>query len=141
MIDIDLTMPIQIINILLLIVILNAVLYRPVRNVLLERQKKIGGLDGDIANFNKNAKLRLDEFDQKIREARAKGKAEYDAARGAAQAASGEKLAALRKEVEAAKAEQLQQIQQQFAAAQAALKGQIDTFAIEMASKVLGRAL
>ncbi|MFZ5763421.1 MAG: hypothetical protein ACOY8P_10905 [Thermodesulfobacteriota bacterium] len=141
MIDIDITMPIQIINMLLLIVILNAVLYRPIRTILIERRKKIGSLDGDIANFNKNAKLRLDEFDQKIREARAKGKAEYDAARGAAQSASGEKLAALRKEVEAAKAEQLQQIQQQFAAAQTALKGQIDTFATEMASKVLGRAL
>ncbi len=141
MIDIDLTMPIQIINILLLIVILNAVLYRPVRNVLLERQKKIGGLDGDIANFNKNAKLRLDEFDQKIRESRAKAKAEYDAVRGAAQAASNEKLAALRKGMETAKAEQLKQIQQQFAEAQIALKGQIDSFATEMASKVLGRTL
>jgi len=141
MIDIDITMPIQIINMLLLIVILNAVLYRPVRNILIERQKKIGGLDSDIANFNKNAKLRLDEFDQKISEARAKGKVEYDAARGAAQAETSAKLAERRKEVEAAKAEQLQQIQQQFAAAQTALKGQIDIFAAEMASKVLGRAL
>lgn len=141
MIDIDLTMPIQIINMLLLIVILNAVLYRPIRNILIERQKKIGGLDADITNFNKNAKLRLDEFDQKIRDARSKAKVEFDAARSAAQGETGSKLAALRKEVEAAKAEQLQQIQQQFAAAQTALKGQIDTFATEMASKVLGRAL
>ncbi len=141
MITIDLTMPIQIINMLLLIVILNAVLYRPIRTILIERQKKIGGLDADIANFNKNAKLRLDEFDQKIRDARGKAKAEFDAARAAAQGETGTKLAALRKEVETAKAEQLQQIQQQFAAAQAALKGQIDTFATEMASKVLGRAL
>lgn len=141
MITIDLTMPIQIINMLLLIVILNAVLYRPVRTILIERQKKVSGLDADIANFNKNAKLRLEEFDQKIREARTKGKAEYDAARSAAQAASSEKLAARRKEVEAVKAEQLQQVQQQFAAAQTALKGQIEMFASEMASKVLGRAL
>ena len=141
MITIDLTMPIQIINMLLLIVILNAVLYRPVRAILLERQQKIGGLDADIANFNKNAKLRLDEFDQKVKTARVKAKAEFDAARGAALAASGEKLGALRKEVEAGKAEQLKLIQQQFAAAQTELKGQIDIFATEMASKVLGRAL
>ncbi len=141
MITIDLTMPIQIINMLLLIVILNAVLYRPIRTILIERQKKIGGLDADIANFNKNAKLRLDEFDQKIRDARGKAKAEFDAARSAAHSETGAKLASLRKDVEAAKAEQLQQIQQQFATAQSALKGQIDTFATEMASKVLGRAL
>lgn len=141
MITIDLTMPIQIINILLLIVILNAVLFRPVRTIIIERQKKISGLDGDVVNFNKNAKLRLDEFDQKIKEARSKAKAEFDAARGAAQAASAEKLTTLRKEMETAKADQLKQIQQQFAAAQTELKGQINSFATEMASKVLGRAL
>ena len=76
MITIDWTMPIQIINMLLLIVILNAVLYRPIRTILEERQKKLASLGSDVENFNKNAKLRLEEFDQKIKNARAKGKDE-----------------------------------------------------------------
>lgn len=141
MITIDLTMPLQIINMLLLIVILNAVLYKPIRGILAERQKKIAGLDEGINNFNKNAELRLGEFDQKLKEARIKAKGEYEAARNEALSASNEKLAGIRKEIDAEKASQLGEIGKQAAAAQAELKGQIDGFANEMAGKVLGRAV
>jgi len=141
MIDIDLTMLIQIANMLLLIVILNAVLYRPIRAILEERQKKISGLDEGIDQFKKNTGLRLEEFSQKMREARVRAKKEYEAARAAAQAESAAKLAGVRQEVDSRKAGELAEIEKQFAAAQAELKGQIDGFAGEMASKVLGRAI
>jgi F-type H+-transporting ATPase subunit b len=141
MIEIDLTMLIQIVNMLLLIVILNAVLYKPIRSILEERQKKIAGLDEGIAKFRKNAGLRLEEFDQKMKDARLKAKKEYDTARLAALGESSEKVAGIRKESDAHKAGQLAEIEKQFATAQDGLKGQIDGFASDMASKVLGRAL
>lgn len=141
MITIDLTMPIQIANILILIVIMNAVLYKPIRTILEERQKKVAALDKDIETFNKNAELRLEEFDQKIMDARAKAKAEMEGVRSAANAESNEKLAQVRKEVDGSKSEQLSQIGKQVASAQQELKGQVDGFANEMASKILGRAL
>ena len=141
MITIDLTMPIQIANILILIVIMNAVLYKPIRTILEERQKKVTAFDKDIDTFNKNATLRLEEFDQKIRDARSKAKAEMEGVRSAANAESNEKLTQVRKEVDAAKADQLSQIEKQFASAQQELQGQVDGFANEMAGKILGRAL
>ncbi|OGQ88017.1 MAG: hypothetical protein A2512_10400 [Deltaproteobacteria bacterium RIFOXYD12_FULL_56_24] len=141
MITIDLTMLIQIANMLLLIVVLNAVLYKPIRAIIEERQKKIGGLDEGIDQFKKNAVLRHDDFSQKMRDARARAKKEYEAARNAALAESTEKLAGIRKEVDARKAGQLAEIEKQFVAAQAELQGQISGFAGEMAGKVLGRAL
>lgn len=141
MITIDLTMLIQIANMLLLIVVLNAVLYKPIRSILEERQKKITGLDEGIDQFKKNAVLRLDEFAQKMKEARIRAKKEYEAARNAALAESTEKLAGIRKEVDAQKTGQLAEIEKQFAAAQSELQGQISGFAGEMAGKVLGRAL
>jgi len=141
MIDIDITMPIQIANILFLIVIMNIVLYRPVRKILEERQSKIASLNKDIETFNKNAKLRLEDFEQKIREARQSAKTEFDALRTDGQTAASEVVGKIRKEMEATKGEQMKEIQSQFAAAQQALKGQVETFANEMASKVLGRAL
>lgn len=141
MITIDLTMPIQIANILILIVIMNAVLYKPIRTILEERQKKVAALDKDIETFNKNAELRLEEFDQKIMDARVKAKAEMDSIRSAANAETNEKLAKVRKEVDASKSEQLSQIEKQIASAQQELKGQVDGFATEMAGKILGRAL
>ena len=141
MITIDLTMPIQIANILILIVIMNAVLYKPIRTILEERQKKVAALDKDIDTFNKNAKLRLEEFDQKIMDARSKAKAEMDSMKNAANAEGNEKLAKVRKEVDAEKAGQLSQILDQVASAEQELKGQVAGFASDMASKILGRAL
>lgn len=141
MITIDLTMLIQIVNMLLLIVVLNAVLYKPIRTIIEERQKKIGGLDEGIDQFKKNAVLRLDEFALKMKEARIKAKKEYETARNAALAESTEKLAGIRNDVDTQKAVQLAEIEKQFAAAQSELQGQISGFAGEMAGKVLGRAL
>lgn len=141
MITIDLTMLIQIANMLLLIVVLNAVLYKPIRTIIEERQKKIGGLDEGIDQFKKNAALRLDEFAQKMKDARIRAKKEYETARNAALAESAEKLVGIRKEVDAQKSGQLADIEKQFASAQAELQGQISGFANEMAGKVLGRAL
>jgi len=141
MITIDLTMPLHIINMLLLIVIMNAVLYRPIRSILLEREKKLSGLAKDIETFEKNSNLRLEEFNRKLAETRSKAKAEFETVKGAAMATSSEELAAVRKEAEAEKASQLGTINGQVSAAQQTLKGQLDTFAAEMANKILGRAV
>ena len=141
MITIDLTMPIQIANILILIVIMNIVLYRPIRTILAEREKRISGLEKDVDEFNKNAKLRLEEFDAKLNDARNKAKAELDGARSEAQGAGAEKLAGIRAEVDGKKAESLAQIQDQIAKAGEELKSQVAGFASEMAAKIMGRAV
>ncbi len=141
MITIDLTMPIQIANMLILIVIMNIVLYRPIRTILAEREKRISGLEKDVDEFNKNAKLRLEEFDAKLNDARTKAKTELDSVRGEALSAGAEKLAAIRKEAEGKKAEGIAQIEAQIAAAGEELKGQVEGFATEMTTKILGRAV
>jgi F-type H+-transporting ATPase subunit b len=141
MITIDLTMPLHIINMLLLIVIMNVVLYRPIRSILVERDKKLSGLAKEIEDFEKNSNLRLEEFNRKLAEARAKGKAEFEAVKGSATSASGEQLAGIRKEAEAAKTAQLSTINSQVTTAQQTLKGQLDGFAADMATKILGRTV
>ncbi|MCK4839683.1 MAG: ATP synthase F0 subunit B [Desulfobulbaceae bacterium] len=141
MITIDFTMPIQIVNMLILIVIMNIVLYRPIRTILAEREKRISGLEKDVDEFNKNAKLRLEEFDAKLNDARSQAKAELDTARSEAQGAGAEKLAGIRKEADDKKAAGLAQIETQFATAGKELKGQVEGFASEMAAKIMGRAL
>jgi|APCry4251928276_1046603.scaffolds.fasta_scaffold274867_2 F-type H+-transporting ATPase subunit b len=141
MITVDITMLIHVMNILFLIVVLNAVLYRPVRRILAERKQKITDLNTDVDTFNKNAKLRAEQFDQKFRDARRKAKAEFDAARNEAQAAGTEKLQQIKSESDKAKAAQLGTVASEVKAAEQALKGQVGSFATEMAGKVLGRAL
>ena len=141
MITIDLTMPIQILNIMILMMVLNAILYLPVRNILAKRKEKLESLATDVDNYKKNAQLRVEEFDNKMNEARRKAKAEFDGARASAQAAGNEKLAEIRGEADKAKAEQLGTVASEFTAAQKELTGKIDDFAKDMAGKILGRAV
>ena len=141
MITVDLTMPLHILNILILIAVLNTVLYRPVRGILRKRKEEIATMESDIVNFEKNAKLRLEEFDQKLNEARAKAKEQFDGVKKEAQDVSNEKVAEIRKASDAEKAEELGKIQAETESADKALRGELEGFAGEMASKILGRAV
>lgn len=140
MITIDATMWIHILNTLILIAIMNAVLYRPVRAILKERKKEISTLETDIDTFEKNSQLRLEEFDNKLAEARSRAKEEFDAVRSASVAESSEQLAAVRKEAEKEKTAGLTDVAGQFDKARSELQGLLGSFAGDMANKILGRA-
>jgi F-type H+-transporting ATPase subunit b len=141
MITIDITVIIQIINILILIVVMNAVLYKPVRATLAKRKEKVAELANAIDTFTKNAELRKEEISRKLNDARSKAKEEIDKAKGAAQASTAESLAEVRQEATASKTAQLSEIQKQFTDARQQLSGEIDGFASEMAAKILGRSI
>ncbi len=141
MITIDITVVIQIINILILIVVMNAVLYKPVRTVLDKRKEKVAELANSIETFKKNTELRKEEINKKLNDARIKAKEEIEKSRAAAQTSSAESLAQVRHEAQANKTVQLSEIQKQFTAAQQQLSGQIDSFASDMAAKILGRSI
>jgi F-type H+-transporting ATPase subunit b len=141
MITIDITFIIQIINILILIIVMNTVLYKPVRTALAKRKEKLAELATAIETFKKNAELRKEEINRKLTQARSKAKEEIDKAKGAAQTSTAESLAQVRQEAMASKTDQLNEIQKQFAAAQKELSSQIDSFASEMAAKILGRSV
>jgi F-type H+-transporting ATPase subunit b len=132
-------MVIQIINILILIVVMNAVLYKPVRTILAKRKDKLAKLTNEIDTFKKNAELRQKEINRKLGDARNRAKEELEKAKSAAQASTTETLTAVRQETTADKNSQLEEIHKQFASAQQQLQDQVDTFAADMATKILGR--
>lgn len=140
MITLDMTMWVHIVNILIMIAVMNAVLYRPVRAILKERKKEVATLETDIETFEKNAELRLEEFDQKLAAARAKAKEKYDVVRSEAMVVSSEKIAVIRKEADQEKNAGLADLAGQFEKAKSELQNQIEGFGREMANKILGRA-
>ncbi len=141
MITTDITLVLQIINMIVLMFILNRVLYQPIKNVLKERSEKLQGMQGEIDKFESDAKLRQEEVDAKMAQASGKAKAALDAARADAQKAGDEKLAAIKAEAEAAKDEKLAALKADIESAKASLQEGLDDFANEMASKILGRSL
>ena len=141
MITIDITMPIMIANVIILMILMNVVLYKPVRRILAERKEELAGLATEVENYEKNAQLRVEEYDSKLNEARRKAKAEFDTARASAQAAGTAKVVEIKAEADKVKAEALAKVEAELTAADKELKGQIDSFAGEMAGKILGRAV
>ncbi len=141
MVTVDITMVIQMINMVVLMFLLNGVLYKPVKKILKERSEKMQGMQNDVAKFEENARLRQEEVDAKMSKASGKAKAALDEARAEAQAAGDEKMASIKAEVDDYKDKQLAEINTQIGEAQKELKANLGGFATDMASKILGRAL
>ena len=141
MVTIDITLVIQMINMVVLMFLLNGILYKPIKKILKERSEKMQGMQNDVAKFEENARLRQEEVDAKMSKASGKAKAALDAARAEAQAAGDEKMASIKAEVDEFKEKQLADINTQIGSAQTELKANLDGFATDMASKILGRAL
>lgn len=141
MITTDITLFIQIVNMIVLMFLLNGVLYKPIRKILKERSGKLEGMQEEISTFEKSARQRQEEVDAKMALASGKAKAALDSARADAQAAGDEKLAAIKAEADAVKDEKLAELKANIESARTNLKSNLDEFATDMASKILGRSL
>ena len=139
MISVDSSVIIQIVNFLLLVWVLNIILYRPIRNILIQRREKIQGLEQKIDACEKDAQEKDDAFFQGIRAARTKG---LDAKNALLQqAAETEKV--LMDEINQKAQENLAKAQKKIEADMDAVKAsllkEIDTFANIIGQKILGR--
>ena len=141
MISIDVTLLMHIINMIVLMLVLNAILYKPVLGILEQRARKVAALNDDVAQYEESARQRQAELDKKMREASNKAKKALDGARSQAQAAGAEKLAVIRKESDSTKEKQLADLRSQIEVARKELRDNAAGFAQAMASKILGRSL
>ncbi|MFH1243047.1 MAG: hypothetical protein V1689_11890 [Pseudomonadota bacterium] len=141
MLEINYTLPLQVITFLLLVFLLNIILYRPIRKILAQRNQETGSLQGMIDEFQRLS----EEHEKKIEEgkvqARKEGYLEKDGfkrkgleeEKGILQEANSkveEKLGLARKEME-----------NRISEARKALEGELTGFSSELAQKILGRSI
>ncbi|WP_319526642.1 ATP synthase F0 subunit B [uncultured Desulfosarcina sp.] len=139
MVSVDGSLLVQMVNFLLLIWILNMVLYKPIRKILLERKAKVDGMQSTIDGSAEQVKAKEDAYAEGIRQARASGQKEKEALM---QAAAEEEKAIIGKINESAQAELKQvkeKIAQEVGAVKAALEEEVDAFADAIGKKILGR--
>lgn len=141
MISIDITMVIHIINMIVLMLVLNAILYKPVLGILEKRKQKVDSMHDEVAQLEQRARNRQVDLDRKMREGSGKAKKALDAARATAQAAGAEKLAAIRQESDGEKEKQMAEIRSQVETVRKDLQAKTEGFARDMAGKILGRSL
>lgn len=140
MVDINWTVGVQIANFLVLIFALNIFVYKPIRNILIQRKSRVESMQSGITTATQEAEEKDRAFDEGLREARATGKAEKEALM---QAASDEEKVIIAKINDKAR-EDLAGIKAQIAkdtdAVRAALEKEVEAFAGAITQKILGRA-
>ena len=134
MITPDYTLFIQIANFLVLLALLNAILYRPIRGILDGFQNKIQDLEGKVISYTKKiqegtAEVRREGLKEKENLKKGGQEEEKQMLREASVSASG-KIGDARKEME----EKLKGVR-------LSLEKEMALFANELAGKVLGRSL
>lgn len=141
MISLDSTMLIQMVNFLVLIVILNVLLYKPILSIIEKRKKRLEASEEEIRGLNKTVEEKAAEYEEKLRlakqdalsvkteilkEAADQGKAIIEEKRSA---------------IPAMMADFQQKVTQEVNAARQILKDQSQKISMQIAEKVLGRSL
>jgi len=140
MISLDGSLFIQIINFLFLIWALNVILYKPIRNILIQRKEKITGLEQNIDACNSDVKEKDDAFTSGLKESRANGAKEKEAL---IQAATDEEKMIIEKinqKAQADLAEVREKVAEDAESVRASLLKELDNIAIAISHKILGRA-
>jgi F-type H+-transporting ATPase subunit b len=137
----DWTLFVQIANFLLIIWVLNIVLFRPIRNILIQRKEKVTSLEQNIETSDKEAKEKNEAFDSGIRDARAKGLSEKSVLLNEAADEEREIVDKINQKAQADLAQVREKIAEDVEAVRASLQQEIDTFASAIGEKILGRAV
>jgi len=140
MVNVNFTLFIQIINFIFLIWALNLVLYRPIRQIISQRNEKIEGLETGIENFEQDVLDKDRAIKMGIKQAREKGVEQKDAFENEARELEKEKIARINENARQELARIREQVGQEMEAARQSLDAEVDQFANEISQKILGRA-
>lgn len=132
---------IQIINFLLLIFLLNLVLYKPIRQILLKRKETINSLESSIETADQGAVDKEAAFKDGIKEARMRGLKEKEALVQEANEKEKEIVEKINQKAQADLAEIRDKISKETDDVRATLEKEIDSFADAIGQKILGRAV
>ena len=141
MINIDLAFVIQLINFLILILVLNILLYKPIRKVLAERQGRIAEAKSRAEGVDQEVQAKMAEYDARLREMKSGAADERGTLLKEAQAEESAILEAARKEAAGTLATIRERVAAEAAAARAVLQEQAKGLSVDICEKVLGRSL
>lgn len=141
MINVDLAFVIQLINFLILILVLNILLYKPIRKVLAERQGRIAEAKSRAEAVDQDVKAKMAEYDARLKEMKSGASDERGVLVKEAQAEETVILDAARKEAADTLATIRDRVAKEAAAARVLLQEQAKGLSVDICEKVLGRSL
>lgn len=137
----DISLLVQIGAMLLLMVLLNSMLYKPMRQMLKDREDKLSSMRKEVEKYEGNAAQLLTQFNQKLADARRTGQQQKEALKAEARAEEKGLMSAAAQESDAKKQQLLSELAADIASVKQNLDAQCEVFAREVAQKLLGRAV
>ena len=139
MIEINLTIVIQVVQFLLLLFFLNRFLFRPTINLIEEREKKITTWKEETKNFHESMQERLQSYENQIIEAKVDAQAQQELVTAELKEEEDKKLEAVSEEAVRIVASTREKLQQETELLRGQLREQAKEMSQLVAEKVLGR--
>lgn len=141
MISLNLTLFIQIFNLLLLIISLNYLIFRPILRLVEERRRREVSLEKEVDDLEREVERRVSEYEGLINQAKAQGKLLKDGLKKEADFLSNQLIAQTRKDNNLFLKETKAGIGKEKEKVREALQGVAETISGEIITKLLGKAL
>ena len=135
----NITVFIQIVNILFLLFVLNVVFYRPIRRILGQRSEEVKGLHESIEDFREKSDQCGRDLDENYKGARGEGFKEKDKLMKAGTEAEKEILREAISSAEAKIGKAKDEIDRSMTGVRLSLEDELNMFSKELAEKMLGR--
>ena len=132
---------IQVVNFLLVIIILNHFLFRPIRGIIQERKEKIEGFESDIEQISSKADERGQEIESRLAAIRHEGFDRKEIVKGEGLEDEKRIIDQANDQTEEVMRRIAEQITEEVDAAREELRADLEAFSLELAQKVLGRSL
>lgn len=141
MITLDLAFIFQLVNFLILMLVLNFLLYRPLRRVMAERDNDIKGARSKAAEVDREVQERIAEYETRLREVKSGVSQERAGLKQEALAQESAILEKARKEAAESVSAIKAKVAQEAAEATKILQEQAQALSRDICEKVLGRSL
>jgi len=141
MIELNVSFFIQAVNFLVLLVVLNLVLYRPILRVLEERRKKTAGARGQVESVEEQGAELMASYDADLAVARSEARGRYQEHRTKAVAEAEAIVAQAKERAEAELASHAEELDRRRQALVQELAASEAVLAHKIADKALGRAV
>ena len=141
MINLDLAFVFQLVNFLVLVLILNAFLYKPIRKVLADRAEQVRAAKAKAVDVDQEVQAKVALYEARLREVKAKAAEERMAMIKEAQAEEAALVEKSRTEAAASLAAIKKRISDEAADARNLLREQARGLSLQICEKVLGRSL
>jgi F-type H+-transporting ATPase subunit b len=141
MIDINITLLWQLANFIVLLIVLNFILFKPIRQVMLEREQGISSALGDAKAAQERMQAILERYNASLAEAKQKSATTYNTVYQQGLDAQRDMISAERDKATELLDKARKEIAAASAAARADLKQEAERLSQEITSKLLGRAV